>query len=75
MLFVRRVERLLLIAGLSLVVVSIAAHIHSAVLSRAELRHFRNLQLQRSVQRPTSFSAIERSATDFSLWSEQRIAA
>jgi sortase A len=75
MLFARRVERLLLIAGLSLGAVPIAAHIHSALLCRAELRHFRNLQLQRSVQRPTSLSAIEQPTTDFSLWSEQRIAA
>jgi sortase A len=59
------IERLLLVVGFLLVSVYVAARIHSALSSRAELR-----QLWR-----TQASEPGKSEPDFRLWSEQRIAA
>jgi sortase A len=74
MKFVKRIERLLLICGLFLVALFVGSRIYSAVMSRAELKRFHNLQAQQSVQ-PSSRSVDPLFKLDFSLWSEKRIAA
>lgn len=61
------IERLLLVVGFLLVSVYVAARIHSALSSRAELR-----QLWRAQAATTEPDKRE---PDFRLWSEQRIAA
>jgi len=70
-----RIERLLLISGSLLIAIYVMAHIHKAILSRAELRRFRDLQTQQPVETPIGFPAASRYKVDFSLWSEKRIAA
>jgi len=60
------IERLLLVVGFLLVSVYVAARIHSALSSRAELRQ---LWTQAAAAEP------DKSEPDFRLWSEQRIAA
>jgi sortase A len=69
MIFLSRIERLLLICGLLLVTIFVAAHIDSAISSRAELKRFRDLQGELSEETSVGLS------TDFNLWSNQRIAA
>ena len=61
------IERLLLVVGFLLVSVYVAARIHGALSSRAELR-----QLWRAQAAATE---PDKSEPDFRLWSEQRIAA
>src|SRR5207249_11860464 len=70
-----RIERLLLIAGSLLIAIYVMAHIHKAILSRTELRRFRDLRTQQPVETPIGFPAASRYKVDFSLWSEQRLAA
>jgi sortase A len=72
---VKSIERLLLTVGVLLLAIFFAEQIESAVLSRVELRHFRKAIADQSLQRASGTSAGNRSGSDFSLWSEQRIAA
>ena len=62
-----RIERLLLVMGFLLVSVYVAARIHSALSSRAELRQLWRTQ--------AAAAESDKSGPDFRLWSEQRIAA
>lgn len=68
----RSIERLLLIVGMSLILIYVAAFIHRTILSRAELRRFQDRQTHQSVG--TSRLGT-RANFDFSLWSENRVAA
>ena len=61
------IERLLLVVGFLLVSVYVAARIHGALSSRAELRQLWRTQ--------AAASEPDKSEPDFRLWSEQRIAA
>lgn len=66
----RKLERVLFVVGGLLVALYVAANVHRAVLSSAELRRFKALQpasagLQEVGKRPAT--------PDFRLWSEQRI--
>ena len=61
------IERLLLVVGFLLVSVYVAARIHGALWSRAELRQLWRTQ--------AAASEPDKGEPDFRLWSEQRIAA
>jgi sortase A len=68
------VERLLLVLGLALLALYVAAQIHGTVLSRAAVLSFEASQTQSSVrQEPSGWYAPFH--VDFSLWSQQRIEA
>jgi sortase A len=70
-----RIERLLLILGLLLIAIYVAAYVHRAILSRAELKRFRDLQVEQPVETAARFPPGTQSKLDFNLWSEKRIAA
>ncbi len=74
MRFVSRIRQLLLIAGLLLIGIYLAAYIHREVLSRAQVSQFNNSRSEVPVV-PTKARLAEPSTKpDFSLWSEKRIA-
>jgi sortase A len=74
MRFFNRIERLLVMLGLLLIAIYVAAHMYRAVLSRAELKRFQVLQAKQSVETADRFPPETRFKLDFSLWSEKRIA-
>jgi sortase A len=71
---VKRIERILLICGVTLLAVFLGFRIYSAMASRAELKRFKDLQASQSAQL-ASRSVDPVFKLDFSLWSEKRIAA
>jgi sortase A len=75
MRFLRRIERLLLILGLLLIAIYVAAYVHRAILSRAELKRFRDLQGDQPVETAVRFPPGTQFKLDVTLWSEKRIAA
>jgi sortase A len=75
MRFASKIERLLLVLGLLLIAIFVAAQIHRAVLSRAELRRFRDLQAEQSIETSANLLKESNLKVDFSLWSPKRIAA
>jgi sortase A len=74
MRFARSIERLLLILGVLLIAIYVAAYIHRTILSRAELRRFQLAETQQPFGTPVGFRPGSQSDFDFSLWSEKRIA-
>jgi sortase A len=72
MKFLRRLELLLLISGLLLLGVYIAARIHGTLGSQAELQNFRE-KVGSSTQGSGSSVARTQLKPDFSLWSSKRI--
>lgn len=68
--WLRQLERLLLVVGVLMLALYVAARIHGTVLSNAELQRFKG-QLA-SADEPDSV-ALTSAAPDFSLWSERRI--
>ena len=74
MRFWKNTERLLLIVGVLLIVIYVAAYIHRTILFRAELRHFHDNQSRRPGGIATDFSSAE-ARSDFGTWSEKRILA
>jgi sortase A len=72
MRFSRSIERLLLIVGVLLIAVYVAAYIHRTILSRAEFKRFQETQTRQS---PVGFRPGTQVNVDFSLWSENRIAS
>jgi sortase A len=75
MRFLGRIERLLLVLGLLLLAIYVTAHVHRAILSRAELKRFRDLQGEQPVETAARFPPGTQFKLDFNLWSEKRIAA
>ena len=73
MRFFDGIERLLLIFGLLLIAIYVAARIYRTVLSRAELKRFQDLQAEQSADKAKRFPFDTRFKLDFSLWSEMRI--
>jgi len=69
-----RIERLLLILGLVLIAIYAAAYVHRTILSRAELKRFRDLQAEQSVETSDHFPPVTQFKLDVSLWSQKRIA-
>jgi sortase A len=74
MKFVKGIERILLICGVTLLAVFLGFRIYSAMASRAEVKRFKDLQAPQSAQL-SSRSVDPLFKLDFSLWSEKRIAA
>jgi len=72
MRFFNGIERLLLIFGLLLIAIYVAARMYTAVLSRAELKRFQDLQAEQPVDKAKRFPPDTRFKLDFSLWSEKR---
>jgi sortase A len=71
----KRIERLLLIVGVLLIAIYVAAYIHRTILSRAELRRFQQTQQPQAVLAVAGFRTDPETHSDFSTWSEKRIAA
>ena len=69
------IQRLLLIFGLLLIGVYMAAYIHAAFVSRAELRRFQRLRAETTGNGPEALLRESGFTVDFRLWSEKRIAA
>ncbi len=68
------IERLLLILGLVLIAIYAAAYVHRTILSRAELKRFRDLQAEQPVETADHFPPVTQFKLDVSLWSQKRIA-
>jgi sortase A len=67
----RQLERLLLMAGVLMIALWMAAHIDGAILSKAELQRFKN---QRLVSAASSQGvALTSENPDFTLWSQRRV--
>jgi sortase A len=71
MSWLRNIERLLLIVGVLMLAVYVAARIHRTVLSKAELQRFKSQQMV-SVASPGGVT-LNTGTPDFSLWSEKRV--
>jgi sortase A len=71
MLWLRQLERLLLIVGVMMLALYVAARAHQTLLSNAELQRFK-AQTRVSVAGPHGV-ALSTTAPDFSLWSEKRV--
>ncbi len=69
-----RIERLLLILGLVLIAIYAAAYAHRTILSRAELKRFRDLQAEQPIETADHFPPVTQFKLDLSLWSQERIA-
>ena len=69
-----KVESLLLIVGLLLIGVYTAAYTHRTILSRAELKRFRDLQAEQPIETADHFPPVTQFKLDLSLWSQERIA-
>jgi sortase A len=70
-----RIDRLLLILGSLLMAIYMAAHVHSAIFSRAELKRFRDIQAVQPVDTALRLLPGTQPKLDVSLWSQERIAA
>ena len=70
----RRIEAVLLIVGLLLTSIFVAAYIHRATMSRRALTQFRELKRERTVDKPALSLAGRQFTFDFSLWSPKRVA-
>lgn len=77
----RTIQIVLMIAGLSLLGIFVAAHVHQKLLSRAGLERFRQIEEQRipveeqrGPERAVRSLADKHFTYDFSLWSPKRIA-
>jgi len=69
--WLRRTERLLLVIGLAMLAIYVAARVYSAVLSRAEVSRFKTERIR--VANGAGSIDLQASAPDFSLWSQKRI--
>lgn len=72
--YLRTIQILLMIVGVSLLAVFVIAHIHRAVLSRAAVERFKDVEEQRPPEKVARSLADKRFSFDFSLWSPHRIA-
>ncbi|HEV2729647.1 MAG TPA: class D sortase [Terriglobales bacterium] len=71
----RRMQLVLLITGVLLIGIFIAAHIHKSVLSRAATIQFETLKAEPSNDKVVSIALDQHFRFDFSLWDEGRITA
>jgi sortase A len=71
----RKLERLLMVIGLLLITIFVAAQVYRATMSRAELGRFRDLRVERVKEAANNVPSSNGLKFDFSLWSSQRIAA
>ena len=67
------IQRLLLIIGLLLLGIYVGAHIHRAIMSRAEVRRFEDLQAKPDAGTSENLLSASGLKVDFKLWSQKRI--
>jgi sortase A len=75
MKLLRRIERLSLILGILLIAICVGGYVHKAILSRAALQRFRDIQVQQSEETAARFPLTTGFKLDVSLWSEKRVSA
>jgi len=73
--YFRKIEVVLLLVGLLLVTIFVAARIHSRVLSRSAIHNFRAVESHRHPEKTAGSLAARQFKVDFSLWDDRRIAA
>jgi sortase A len=73
--YLRRIELVLLIGGLALVTIFVAAHLHRRIFSRAAIESFKGREAENLPEKKAQTLADRQLTFDFSLWSTQRIAA
>jgi sortase A len=67
-------QRLLLILGLLLIMICVAAYVHRKIFSQAQLERFDSLQVQTPAKKADALVIDSNFAVDFRLWSAKRIA-
>ena len=67
------IQRLLLIIGLLLIGIYVGAHIHRAIMSRAEVKRFEDLQAKPETGKSENMLSASGLKVDFRLWSQKRI--
>ena len=72
---VARFQRLFFIFGLLLIGIYVGAHIHRAIMSRAELRRFEDLRAAPHVYKSEGVLSVSALKVNFDLWSQKRIEA
>jgi sortase A len=72
--YLRTIQIVLMIVGVFLLAVFVTAHIHRAVLSRAAVERFKEVEEERLPETPVRSLDDKHFTFDFSLWSPQRIA-
>jgi sortase A len=70
----RTLQIVLMIAGVALLAIFVAAQIHRRVLSQTALRQFQEIREQKVPEKPVRSLGDRQFTHDFSLWSPQRIA-
>ena len=73
--YLRTIELVLLIVGLLLVTIFVAAYIHSRIFSRAAIEDFRALENQPLPEKTAKSLADKQFNFDFSLWDNKRVVA
>ncbi len=69
------IQRLLLVIGLLLLGIYVGAHIHRAIMSRAEVRRFEDLQAKPDADKADIVLSRSGLNISFDLWSQKRIEA
>jgi sortase A len=67
------IQRLLLVIGLLLLGIYVGAHIHRVIMSRAEVRLFRDLQAKPDADKADIVLSLSGLNVSFDLWSQKRI--
>ena len=70
-----RIERLLMLTGLLLIGICVVAYAHRELLSQLALAKFREATISRAGKPTSSAPESSQMTIDFSLWSENRVAA
>lgn len=71
----QKIERILLAAGLTLLIVWVAARLHETIGSRAAIAEFEAEVAARSLETSASSNPLLHESVDFHLWSAKRISA
>jgi sortase A len=69
------IQRLLLVIGLLLLGIYVGAHIHRAIMSRAEVRRFENVKAKQDADKADVVLSLSGLKVSFDLWSQKRIEA
>jgi hypothetical protein len=69
------IQRLLLVIGLLLLGIYVGAHIHRAIMSRAEVKRFEDLQAKPDADKADIVLSLSGLSVSFDLWSPKRIEA
>src|SRR6201987_5291688 len=74
MKIVSRTPRVLVILGLLLIMICVAAYVHRKIFSQAQLERFDSLRVQTPAKKADALVIDSNFAVDFRLWSAKRIA-